>query len=195
MNSQSMLFENMLLPLFKKLLNYRYTIINIDLEQSEQRITAGTKALVLQHTFGIPADIDAALDLARRHNLVLIEDCVHALGAIYNGRPVGSFGRATFFSSEETKTISTTMGGVVVTDDAELATRVQGFQQSCAYPSAEQCSSCLGSTSTPSAGNIGCPISISDCGTRREQNHTCNNISFVLGEQNLHLAACSKCIP
>lgn len=105
---------------------------NIDLEQAEQRITPRTKALVLQHTFGIPVDLDAALDLTSRHGITLIEDCVHALGATYGGQQVGSFGRAAFFSSEETKTISTTMGGMVVTDDPELATRVQAFQRSCA---------------------------------------------------------------
>ncbi len=111
---------------------------NMDLEYAEKRITPRTKALVLQHTFGIPVDLDAALELTRRHGLDLIEDCVHALGATYNGRPVGSFGRAAFFSSEETKTISTTMGGMVVTDDSQLAERIQAFQQSCACPSAWQ---------------------------------------------------------
>src|SRR6266849_2199173 len=113
---------------------------NMDLEQAEQRITPRTKALVLQHTFGVPVDLDTALDLTRRHGLTLIEDCVHALGATYDRRPVGSFGRAAFFSSEETKTISTTMGGMVVTDDPDLATRIQEFQQSCALPSAWQTS-------------------------------------------------------
>ncbi len=119
----------------------RLDTYNIDLEQAEQRITPRTKALVLQHTFGIPVDLDAALDLTRRHGLDLIEDCVHALGATYDGRPVGSFGRAAFFSSEETKTISTTMGGMVVTDDPELAARVQAFQQSCAPQSTWQAAS------------------------------------------------------
>lgn len=114
---------------------------NMDLEQAEQRITPRTKALVLQHTFGIPVDLDAAVDLTRRHGLDLIEDCVHALGATYDGRPVGSFGRAAFFSSEETKTTSTTMGGMVVTDDPELAARVRGFQQSCAPQSVWQAAS------------------------------------------------------
>lgn len=109
---------------------------NMDLKQAEQRITSRTKVLLLQHTFGIPVELDDALDLALRYNLDVIEDCVHALGAIYRGRQVGSFGRAAFFSSEVTKTISTTMGGMVVTDDPELAAHVQAFQQSCAYPSA-----------------------------------------------------------
>lgn len=109
---------------------------NLDLEQAEERITPRTKALVLQHTFGVPADLDTALDLAHHHGLKIIEDCVHALGATYDGRQVGSFGDASFFSTEETKTISTTMGGMVVTDDPELAGRIQAFQASCAWPSA-----------------------------------------------------------
>jgi dTDP-4-amino-4,6-dideoxygalactose transaminase len=109
---------------------------NMDLEQAERRITPRTKVLLLQHTFGIPSDLDAALDLARRYGLEVIEDCVHALGATYDGRQVGSFGRAAFFSTEETKTISSTMGGMVVTDDPDLAARMQTFQASCAWPSA-----------------------------------------------------------
>jgi perosamine synthetase len=107
---------------------------NIDLEHAGQRITPRTKALVLQHTFGNPADLDAVLETCRRHGLVLIEDCVHSLGATYDGRQVGSFGRAAIFSTEETKTISTTMGGIVVTDDPELAAKLHAFQMRCAKP-------------------------------------------------------------
>jgi dTDP-4-amino-4,6-dideoxygalactose transaminase len=111
---------------------------NIDLEQAELRVTSRTKVLLLQHTFGNPVDIDAALELAARRNLVVIEDCVHALGATYRGRPVGSFGKAAFFSTEETKTISSTMGGMVTTDDPELAARLIAFQRTCARPAASQ---------------------------------------------------------
>lgn len=114
----------------------RLDTYTMDLEQAERRITPRTKALLLQHTFGIPADLDAALALARRHGLVLIEDCVHALGATYDGRQVGSFGQAAFFSTEETKTISSTMGGMAVTDDPEVAARLREFQATCAWPSA-----------------------------------------------------------
>jgi perosamine synthetase len=116
----------------------RLDTYTMDIEQAERRITTKTKALVLQHTFGIPADLDAALDLARRYGLDIIEDCVHSLGATYDGRQVGSFGRAAFFSSEHSKIISTMMGGMAVTDDPELAARLKVFQQSCAYPSAWQ---------------------------------------------------------
>jgi dTDP-4-amino-4,6-dideoxygalactose transaminase len=113
----------------------RLDTYNIDLEQAERRITPRTRVLLLQHTFGVPVELDAALDLARRHGLQVIEDCVHALGATYDGRQIGSFGRAAFFSTEETKVISSTMGGMVVTDDAELAARMRAFQAGCAWPS------------------------------------------------------------
>lgn len=109
---------------------------NIDVAQAEERMTPRTKAIVVQHTFGIPADLDAILELAERNGLAVIEDCVHALGATFRGRPVGSFGRAAFFSTEETKTISTTMGGVVVTEDAKLANSLREFQAACAWPPA-----------------------------------------------------------
>src|SRR2546427_6445546 len=107
---------------------------NIDLEDAERRITPRSRVLVLQHTFGIPVDMDAALAFARRHNLVVIEDCVHALGARYDGRRMGTFGRGAMFSTEETKTISTVMGGMAVTNDPHLASRLRTFQASCSWP-------------------------------------------------------------
>jgi perosamine synthetase len=107
----------------------------IDLAQAEERTTPRTKVLLLQHTFGIPTDIDAALAFARNHGLYVIEDCVHALGATYDGASVGRFGVAGFFSTEETKTISTTMGGMVVTGDDDLADKMRQFQSECAWPS------------------------------------------------------------
>jgi len=107
---------------------------NIDLGEAERRITPRSRVLLLQHTFGIPVDMDAALAFARRHNLVVIEDCVHALGARYDGRQVGTFGRGAMFSTEETKTISTVMGGMAVTNDPQLASRLRTFQASCSWP-------------------------------------------------------------
>jgi dTDP-4-amino-4,6-dideoxygalactose transaminase len=107
---------------------------NIDLEDAERQITPRSRVLLLQHTFGVPVEVDAALALARRHNLLVIEDCVHALGARYDGRHVGTFGHAAFFSTEETKTLSTVMGGMAVTNDPDLALRMRSFQASCRPP-------------------------------------------------------------
>jgi perosamine synthetase len=107
---------------------------NVDMDRAEALLTERTRALVLQHTFGTPADIDRALDLGRRHGIEIVEDCVHALGARHGDRPVGSFGRAAFFSTEETKTISSTMGGMAVTDDVALAASLRDFQARCSPP-------------------------------------------------------------
>src|SRR2546428_10233390 len=107
---------------------------NIDLAEAKRRITPRSRVLLLQHTFGVPVEMDSALAFARRHNLVVIEDCVHALGARYDGRQVGTFGHAAFFSTEETKTISTVMGGMAVTNDPDLASSMQTFQASCSLP-------------------------------------------------------------
>lgn len=107
---------------------------NMDLGDAERRISPRSRVLLLQHTFGIPVEIDAALAFARHHNLMVIEDCVHALGARYDGRQVGTFGQAAIFSTEETKTISTVMGGMAVTNDPDLAFRLRTFQASCSWP-------------------------------------------------------------
>lgn len=108
---------------------------NMDLEVAERRITSKTKALLIQHTFGIPADMDAVMALARRYGLFVIEDCVHSLGSKFDGRPTGTIGDAAFFSTEETKTISSIMGGMAVTDNPDIAKRLRDFQSSCAWPS------------------------------------------------------------
>jgi perosamine synthetase len=109
---------------------------NVDLEQADKKATPRAKVLILQHTFGIPADLEGALALAETRGLEVIEDCVHALGATYRGRQVGTFGRAAIFSTEETKIISSTMGGMVVTDDSGLAAQMEAFRADCAKPSA-----------------------------------------------------------
>lgn len=117
--------------------------LNMDFTQAERLMTPRTRVLLLQHTFGVPADLDVALALARRHGLALVEDCVHALGATYRGRPVGSFGQAAFFSSEETKIISTTFGGMATTNDPVLAARLAEFQADCVWPSRWMAARCI----------------------------------------------------
>jgi perosamine synthetase len=110
------------------------TTVNIDLEAAAQLVTGRTKAMLLQHTFGMPADLDRALALGDAHGVAIIEDCVHSLGSTFRGRPTGSFGLGAFFSTEETKTISTTFGGMLVTDDATLAEQLRSFQAVCEWP-------------------------------------------------------------
>lgn len=108
---------------------------NMDAHDARRKLTPATRAIVVQHTFGIPANLGDWIAFAARHGLELVEDCVHALGARYDDKLVGCFGRAAMFSTEETKTISTTMGGMITTDDADIAARLRQFQSACAAPS------------------------------------------------------------
>lgn len=108
---------------------------NIDINDLEKKITSKTKVLMVQHTFGMPADMDRILDIVKKNNLILIEDCAHSLGAEYNEKKVGTFAKASFFSFSRDKIISSIYGGIVVTNDDELAKKIKDFQERIGYPS------------------------------------------------------------
>jgi len=88
--------------------------LNIDPRSVESKISAQTKAIIVQHTFGIPAEMDKILAIAKAHNLLLIEDCAHALGATYKGKALGTFGDAAFFSFGRDKVVSSVWGGAAI---------------------------------------------------------------------------------
>ncbi len=102
--------------------------LNIDPDDVARRITSRTKAILPADYAGHPADLDPILELADRHGLVVIEDACHALGAEYKGRRVGSISHLTVFSFHPVKHITTGEGGMVTTDDAELARRLRMFR-------------------------------------------------------------------
>jgi len=101
---------------------------NIDVARIEATVTPRTKAIVPVHTYGHPADMDPILDVARRHHLLVIEDAAEAHGAVYKGRPVGSLGVCGCFSFYANKIITTGEGGMITTDDEELAAKARNVR-------------------------------------------------------------------
>lgn len=85
--------------------------LNIDPTDFEKKITRKTKAVIVQHTFGNAADMDAIAKIAHKQNILVIEDCAHALGATYKGKMLGTLGDAAFFSFGRDKAVSSVWGG------------------------------------------------------------------------------------
>ena len=108
-----------------------YNMSSVDLEK---KITPRSRVVLVQHTFGFPADMDKIQEICTKYNLILLEDCAHALGARYKGRKVGTFGKASFFSFSRDKVISSVYGGMVATNDALLAENMREFQKKVGYP-------------------------------------------------------------
>ncbi|MFH1462451.1 MAG: aminotransferase class I/II-fold pyridoxal phosphate-dependent enzyme [bacterium] len=108
---------------------------NIDVEDLKRKITSNSRIVVVQHTFGLPANLDEVLRICRENNLILVEDCAHSLGAEYKGKKVGAFGKAAFFSFSRDKVISSVYGGMAVTNDDVLAQKMREYQEKIGYPS------------------------------------------------------------
>jgi perosamine synthetase len=98
---------------------------NVTAAAVQAAITPRTRAIMPVHQFGLPADIDAIMGVARRRGLAVIEDAACAIGSRYKGQPVGSMGNTTCFSFHPRKLISTGEGGMLVTQDADLAARAR----------------------------------------------------------------------
>src|SRR6266852_9120904 len=96
---------------------------NLDPAQLEKRITSRTRAIMVVHIAGLPAEMDAILAIARAHGLPVIEDAAHAFPAKYKGRVIGSISDLTAFSFYATKTLSTGEGGMLTTANPEYAER------------------------------------------------------------------------
>lgn len=98
---------------------------NIDISNIEEKITDRTKAIMPVHTYGHPVDMDSVMELGERYGLFVIEDAAEAHGAEYKGRRTGGLGHMACFSFYSNKIITTGEGGMVVTNDEELAERAR----------------------------------------------------------------------
>lgn len=101
---------------------------NLDPALVESTITERTRAIVAVHLFGLAAPMDELLAIAARHRLAVIEDAACAIGTTYKGRPVGSFGDVGCFSFHPRKVVTTGEGGMVTTNSAALAEKLQSLR-------------------------------------------------------------------
>src|SRR2546427_461107 len=100
----------------------------------ERAITPATRAVVPTHLYGLPCDMDAIMSIASRHGLKVIEDCAHALGATFDGRQVGGFGDAGFFSFQTLKPLNCYGGGLALVRSQALADRVRALAEREPWP-------------------------------------------------------------
>lgn len=107
---------------------------NMSPDDLKKKITLKSRAIIIQHTFGMPGKLDEIIPIARKNNLIIIEDCAHALGAVYKNKKVGVFGDAAFFSFGRYKIISSVFGGAAATNNPEIAENLKKFYEKCGYP-------------------------------------------------------------
>ncbi len=108
---------------------------NMDPKKLKEKITSRTKAIIIQHTFGMPGKIKEILEIARDKNIFIIEDCAHSLGAEYQGKKTGLFGDAAFFSFGRDKIISSVFGGMVTLNNPDILPCFKEIYQKISFPS------------------------------------------------------------
>lgn len=107
---------------------------NMDPDLVRARITPRTKAIMVVHIYGLPTDMDPLLALAREHGLKVIEDAAEMHGQAYRQRPCGSFGDISTLSFYPNKHVTTGEGGMLLTDDSQLAERCRALRNLCFKP-------------------------------------------------------------
>lgn len=98
---------------------------NMDPNQIEAKISAQTRLIIAQHTYGIPADMDAILDIGRRKEIRVIEDCCLSMGSTIRGQKTGTFGEAAYFSFQWNKPYTSGLGGMALTSNDDLGQRIE----------------------------------------------------------------------
>lgn len=111
-----------------KLVDADSETFNIDVKKIEDSITEKTKAIIPVHLYGCPCDMDAVKEIAKKYNLLVLEDCAQAHGALYKGKKVGTFGNAAAFSFYPGKNLGALGdGGAVITNDRHVADMVRAY--------------------------------------------------------------------
>lgn len=108
---------------------------NMDPQDLEKKITSKSKVLVIQHTFAVPANLDALLAVAKKYNLKVIEDSAHVIGGTYKNKMLGTFGDIAMLSFGTDKSISCGRGGALLTNDRTLAEGLRLTQEKLSTPS------------------------------------------------------------
>lgn len=108
--------------------------LNINPDNLENKITSQTKAIIVQHTFGVPAEMDKISQIAKKHNLYVIEDCCHSFESIYNGQKIGTIGDGAFYSFEWGKPIIVGTGGMAVVNNSKLIEPVKQLHENAIKP-------------------------------------------------------------
>jgi len=108
-----------------------YSNFNMLAEQVEQKITSKTKAIMVVHIYGLPVDMEPIIEIAKRYNLLIIEDAAEVIGQTYKGKLCGSFGDISVFSFYPNKHITTGEGGMILTDNEELANKCRYYRNLC----------------------------------------------------------------
>lgn len=98
---------------------------NLDPLDLERKVTANTRAIIVQHTYGIPAHLNSILEIAWKYNIPVIEDCCHTWESTYDGKLVGTFGVGSFYSFEWGKPIVAGIGGAAIVNDDSLKAKVE----------------------------------------------------------------------
>jgi perosamine synthetase len=107
---------------------------NMDVAQLERKVTKRTKAIMPVHIYGHPCDMDPIMDIAKRHGLFVVEDAAEAHGAEYKGMRVGGIGQVSCFSFYANKIITTGEGGMIVTNDAQIADKARRLKDQAFSP-------------------------------------------------------------
>jgi len=111
--------------------------LNMDPASVEAAITPRTRAIIIVHNFGVPAEMASLMAIAHRYNLAVIEDACEAIGATYDSQQVGTFGDISVFAFYPNKQMTTSEGGAILCRDADLAKRMRALRNQGRYPSDE----------------------------------------------------------